>query len=389
MEHFLPLMANNITRQDLDKLIDFLRGEPRLTQSENVRRFEEEWSKWLGVKHSVFLNSGASANLISMAAVRHFMGEGEVIVPALTWVSDVAAVLQNGLKPVFVDINMNNLCMDTEQVISKINDKTRAVFLTHAQGFNGINQDLLAELEVKGVALVEDVCEAHGATYGGKKCGSFGLISNFSFYFAHHMTTIEGGMACTDDDDIYQFLRMYRSHGMVREMDSEKHRKKYHVDYPDLSPDFIFAYPAYNLRNTEIGGVLGLSQLDRLDSNNSKRRNNFKIFLDNLDSDKYYTDFDIEGSCNYAFNLILKHPDEVLRDRLEKCMSAAGVEFRRGSAGGGNQMRQPYLREIVRPKEWEQYLNVEHVHFYGYYLGNYPDLSSEKIRQLCRIINNV
>lgn len=382
-----PLMEDNITKEDLDTLIGFLKKMPRLTQSSNALAFEKEWSHWLGIRFSVFVNSGASANLISMAALKHLYGPGEIIVPPLTWVSDIASVIQNGFEPVFVDINPKNLCMDDEHVISRLNDKTRAVFITHVQGFNGLTERLLQILKERNIPLIEDVCESHGATFKGKKLGSFGLISNFSFYFAHHMSTIEGGMVCTDDKMIYETLRMFRSHGMVRESTNVEIKQTYAHEHPDLSPDFIFAYPAYNVRNTEIGAVLGRSQLKRLDQNNIKRRKNFELFIKNLDPQKYKTDFDLEGSCNYAFNLVLKEPDPKFRDRVEAAMRNAGVEFRRGSSGGGNQLRQPYLKGIIPEKEFEKYPEVEHIHFYGYYIGNYPTLEKQKIIDLCNLLN--
>jgi len=382
-----PLMENNITKEDLDVLIKFLKDSPRLTQSSNVEAFEKEWSEWLGVRYSVYVNSGASANLITMAALKHLYGGGEIIVPPLTWVSDIASVIQNGFTPVFVDIKPQNLCMDDEQVIAKLSEKTKAVFITHVQGFNGLTDRLLNALEERGIFLIEDVCESHGATFKGKKLGSFGLISNFSFYFAHHMSTIEGGMVCTSNETIYEMVRMLRSHGMVREATNDEIKQEYILGYPELSPDFIFAYPAYNVRNTEIGAVLGRSQLKRLDENNAKRRKNFELFLKNLDTNKYRTDFNLEGSCNYAFNLVLKEPDPEFRDTVEKAMRKAGVEFRRGSSGGGNQLRQPYLRKIIPDKEYEKYPEVEHIHFFGYYIGNYPDLKDRRILELCSLLN--
>jgi len=384
-----PLMENNITMEDLNVLIEFLKGQPRLTQSDNVLAFEKEWSEWLDVKHSVYVNSGASANLITIAALKHLYGTGEIIIPPLTWVSDIASVIQNGFTPVFVDINPRNLCMDDEQVIAKLSEKTKAVFITHVQGFNGLTDHLLETLEEKNILLIEDVCESHGSTFKGKKLGSFGLTSNFSFYYAHHMSTVEGGMVCTNNETIYETIRMLRSHGMVRESTSDEIKQKYINEHPDLSPDFIFAYPAYNVRNTEIGAVLGRSQLKRLDENNFKRIRKFEIFLENLDPKKYRTDFDLEGSCNYALNLVIKKPNPEFRGKVEEAMRKAGVEFRRGSSGGGNQLRQPYLKGIVPEKEFENYPETEHIHFYGYYIGNYPDLEEWKILELCNLLNDL
>ena len=387
VEH--PLMLNNISREDLDCLIRYLQqDEPRLTQGSNVLNFEQEWSDWLGVKYSVYVNSGASANLITIAVLRELTGNGEILVPPLTWVSDIAAVLHSGYQPVFVDINPGSLALDTDQVIASISQSTKAVFLTHVQGFNGLTQKLLDYLDKLNIPLIEDVCESHGAIFNGKRLGTYGLMSNFSFYYAHHMSTIEGGMVCTDNEDIYQMLRMFRSHGMVREATDEKLRSKYALTYPSLNPDFIFAYPAFNVRNTEIGAVIGRNQLRRLDKNNQKRIKNHEIFLANLDETMFRTNFDCEGSCNYAFNVILREPDLKLRNRLEDAMRESKVEFRRGSAGGGNQMRQPYLSSVVAEGAWERFPEVEHIHHYGWYVGNYPDLGSQSIVELCNILNN-
>ena len=385
-----PLMENNITREDLDTLVEFLQGNPILTQSENVSAFEREWSKWVGVKYSIFVNSGSSANLISLAALKQVSGSGgEIIVPSLTWVSDISSVLFCGYNPVFVDINPKTLSMDDEQVIAKLTENTKAVFLTHAQGFNGLTDRLVSTLKERNIPLIEDVCESHGAELNNKKVGSFGWVSNFSFYYAHHMSTVEGGMVCTNNEEVYQICRMLRSHGMVREVTNDETKNSYKNENPELNPEFIFAFPAFNMRNTELGAVLGRNQLKRLDANNEKRRKNFKLFLELLDPEKYQTEFNLDGSCNYAFNLILKKPDLEFCNRVMARLKEHDVEFRRGSAGGGNQLRQPYLRGVVNKNEFKKYPVVEHVHFFGFYIGNYPELPEEKIRALCDILDKI
>ncbi len=385
-----PLMKNNITREDLNAVIEFLdQDEPILTQSANVRAFEREWSDWLGVRHSVFVNSGSSANLVTLAALKELHGDGEVIVPPLTWVSDIAAVLHCGFEPVFVDIDPRTLGMDNDQVLEKLSDRTRAVFLTHILGYNALSQPLLDELKRRRVPLIEDVCESHGATFAGRKLGTFGWASNFSFYYAHHLSTIEGGMVCTDDADLYETVRMMRSHGMVRELDDRSRKEEFCERYSDLNPDFIFAYPAWNVRSTEINAVLGRAQLKRLDENNRQRTENLHLFLDNLDPDVYFTDFAVEGSSNYAFTLVLKEPDVALRDRIMTTLRAHRVEFRRGTSGGGNQLRQPYLRKRMGDDAWQEMPRCDHVHFFGFYIGNYPTLEQDKILRLCRLLNEL
>lgn len=386
-----PLMRNNIAREDLDAIIEHLKqDDPILTNGDNVRTFEAEWSKWLGVKYSIFVNSGSSANLLSMAIlkIRHPEG-GEVIVPPLGWISDIASVVQNGFTPIFVDIDPHTLGMDNKKIIESLTDKTRAVLLCHIQGFDALTDELLDELECRNVPLVEDACESHGATHNGTKVGSFGWISNFSFYYAHHLSTIEGGMVCTNDEEVYQQVRMLRSHGMVRESNNDQVKTICREENPELNPEFIFAYAAYNMRNTEIGGIMGCSQIKRLDDNVTRRTENLHRFMGQIDSKKYRTDFKLDGSSNYAFNLVLREPDNDLVQRLMQKMGDAGVEFRRGSAGGGNQLRQPYLRSIVPEGYHKQFPETEHIHFYGFYIGNFPDLKYDEVDELCVILNSV
>jgi CDP-4-dehydro-6-deoxyglucose reductase, E1 len=386
-----PLMRNNITREDLDAMIEHLRqDDPILTNGPICKKFEQSWSEWLGVKYSVFVNSGASANLLSMTALKiKYPQGGEVIVPPLTWISDVSSVLQCGFTPVFVDVDMDTLGMTTDDILNAITDQTRAVFLSHIQGFDALTNELIIELKKRNILLIEDVCESHGATHKGKLCGTFGWMSNFSFYYAHHMTTIEGGMVCTDDKETYQILRMLRSHGMVREMASDKLKLAYKLANPELNPDFIFAYPAYNMRNTELGAILGIQQIGRLNDNIEKRNRNHELFLSKLDTTKYYNGFKLVGASNYAFNLILKEKNDELVTRLMNKMKSEGVEFRRGSAGGGNQLRQPYLKNIV-PKDYHLNFPItEHIHFYGFYIGNFPSMTEEEVCEIVDIVNRI
>lgn len=385
-----PLMKNNVTKSDLDKMIAYLQQpDPKLTHGPLVKEFEQEWSRWLGVKHSVMLNSGSSANDLTMMALKELRGPGEVIVPPLTWVSDISAVIRAGLTPVFVDIDRQSLALDPKLVLQAITPKTRAVFLTHILGLNGLTDELLSELKKSEVPLIEDVCESHGATHNKIKVGSFGLASNFSFYYAHHMTTIEGGMVSTNDDEFYDVLRMMRSHGMVRESLDAKTRARYIGSHPDLNPDFIFAFASHNMRPTELNGLLGLEQLRRLDSNNLVRTRNFRHFLSVLDSDIFQTDFKSEGSSNYAFTLVLNEANRKTRNRVEEVLLNAGIEFRRGLSGGGNQLRQPYLKNIEGLPTPSEMKVTDHVHHYGWYIGNYPDLEANKIDSLGEVLAQI
>ena len=387
------LMDNNLTKSDMHSVRKLIsKKNILLTQSKKVKEFEKNWSKWLGVKYSVFVNSGSSANFLTISLLNILnknKNKNEIIVPSLTWVSDINSVIMNGFTPVFVDINFSNLSMNIDDVIKKISKKTFAVFITHAQGFNGLNKKLLTILKKKKIHLIEDVCESHGATYNKKKLGSFGLISNFSFYYAHHLTTIEGGMVCTNNKRIYEIAKMLRSHGMLRESGNKQLERKLVKKNNNLSPKFIFLYPTLNFRNNEIGAVIGINQLKSLNKNNLLRTKNFKLYLKLLNGNKYWKNFDLIGSSNYAFPIILKTKSIKKRNYFEEELKKVNIEFRRGNAGGGNQLRQPYIKDIVKNINLKNFKNVEHVHFFGYYIGNYPSLKSEKIVKITNFLNSL
>jgi CDP-6-deoxy-D-xylo-4-hexulose-3-dehydrase len=393
MNYRWPLINDNVSQRDREVLSDFILSNQRLTNGLKVREFEDIWSKWLGIKHSVMVNSGASGNFLSIALVKELYGIGEVIVPPLGWVSDISSVVQLGMTPVFVDISMDNLSITAENIEKAITPQTKAIVLVHCLGFNAINEKILEISKKHNLVLIEDCCEAHGATFKGQKVGSFGDISIFSFYFGHHITTIEGGMVCVNDDNANDIVRLFRSHGMTRE-GSQELQDNFVRNYPELNPLFTFAVAGFNVRSTEINAVLGIEQMNRIDSNVDKRRHNFKVWLDNLDKNKFYTEFDVEGNSNFALPLIMKKGYE---DRfninddfsgVRDILDLSGVEYRLGTAGGGNQALQPYLKKYEYRIEGDL-TNVNYVHSNSLYIGNHTDLTDEQIINLCKKLNNV
>jgi CDP-6-deoxy-D-xylo-4-hexulose-3-dehydrase len=386
-EYDWPLMKNNFAREDLNAAIGLLlHDDPHLTQGPQVRAFEDEWSAWLGCRHSVFVNSGSSANLLSLAALKEASADkaDEVFLPAVTWSSDVAAVLNTGFTPVFVDIDLDTLGMDMQLAVAAQNRYTSAVFVTHLLGFNALSWDLL---DSSHAPLIEDCCEAHGATFEGSKLGTFGLMSNFSFYYAHHMSTIEGGMICTDDDWFADTLRMLRSHGLAREIRSDLRREEI-TGSGEVHSDFVFDCAGYNVRNNEIGAVIGRSQLKRLDNNVEERNSRMGAFLYSLDSQFYKTDFAARGCSSFALPILLRNQDVRLMQRVVNYLTEHKIEFRRGMIGG-NQLRQPYLRRLFGDDAAKKFPNAEHVHFYGLYVGNYSSLEKQKIYDLCEGLNKL
>tara|TARA_Y100000593_G_scaffold50957_1_gene95768 strand:+ start:1102 stop:2307 length:1206 start_codon:yes stop_codon:yes gene_type:complete len=388
------LINDSIVEDDKKVLTDFINTDGvRFTQGKQVRRFEDEWSKWIGCSHSVYVNSGASANYIMASIMKEKKGLGEVIVSPLGWVSDVSPLVNLGFTPVFVDVDLKNMSITLENIKKAVTDKTVGITLVHVLGFNAVNDELVKFCRDEDLFFIEDCCEAHGATYNGKRVGNFGDVSNFSFYFGHHMTTIEGGMLCTNDDELYLLAKMFRSHGMTR-LDylqndelGTKQQIKYKELYPDLNPLFTFAVPGYNLRNQEFNAVLGLSQLPRLQNNVEARIENLNVWLDNLDSNKFFTDFDRKGNSNFALPLILLKKDLEFMKKICILLDEENVEYRIGTAGGGNQARQPYLENY----EFVEYNldNVNHIHDFALYIGNHPELEKEQIINLCEELNGI
>ena len=387
---YLPLMEDNIDKEDINSLINFLNQTPipKLTNGPKVVEFENAWGQWLGTKYNLMVNSGASANELTILALNELYEDGEVILPPLTWISDISSVIFSKFTPVFCDINLKNLSFDLEKLKKLITPKTRAIFLTHVLGINGLTEELLNICKENNIHLIEDVCESHGTTFKGKKVGTYGFVSNFSFYFAHHMSTIEGGMICTDNERFYQICRALRSHGMIREMTNESMRNEIINKNPDLNKDFIFLRPSHNFRSTELNAVLGLSQLKKLDSNNKKRIDNYDYFMSKLNSSKYVTDLELEGQCNYAFTVILKDSSMATRLNVELRLKENAIEFRRGMSGGGNQLRQPYIKKYFKIN-YDDFKVVDHVHNFSWYIGNYPGLQRDKIDTLLNVLNNI
>ena len=318
-------------------------------------------------------------------------GVGEVIVSPLGWVSDVSPLVNLGFTPVFVDVSLNNMSISLENIKNAITDKTVGICLVHVLGFSAINDELVKFAKDNDLFLIEDCCESHGATHKDNlgftsKVGTFGDISNFSFYFGHHITTIEGGIVCTDDVELYNYAKLFRSHGMTREASSNL-QEYYQIRYPELNPLFTFAVPGYNMRNQEFNAVLGLEQLKRLNFNVDKRSENFGIWLDNLDSSKFFVDYDQNGNSNFALPLILQNKDSDLFKMCCTLLEDEKIEYRVGTAGGGNQARQPYLEKYT--SFTYNLKNTNYIHDYGLYVGNHPELDTEEIITLCNKLNEL
>lgn len=388
-----PLINDNVSQDDRKILSDFILSNQRLTNGQKVKEFEKIWSNWLGAKYSTMLNSGNSGNFVSIAIVKELKGIGEVIVPPLGWVSDISSVVQLGMTPVFVDVSMDNLSITTENIKKAITEKTKAIVLVHCLGFNSMTEEIVKIAKENDILLIEDCCEAHGATFNGQKVGTFGDMSIFSFYYGHHITTVEGGMICSNDNKINELTKLFRSHGMTREVSPET-QSKYKKNYPELNPLFTFAVAGFNMRSTEINAVLGIEQMKKIDYFIEKRKHNLSVWLQNLDERKYYTEFNVEGNSSFALPLIVRpqykdrfHINDDF-DSVCDILFLSGVEYRLGTAGGGNQVNQPYLNNFSYKISGDLDV-VDYIHSNSLYIGNHVDLTDEQIINLVKRLNDV
>lgn len=283
------------------------------TMGKKVRAFENQYAEYAGLKHAVMSNSGSSSNLLSVAALANpftpnYLKPGdEVIVPALSWSTTIWPLTQHNLVPVFVDCDLNDFNLDLNKLERAIGPKTRAIKLVHVYG-NPCNMDAIMSLAKKhNLFVIEDCCEAMGATYDGKSVGSFGNVGNFSFFFSHHISTLEGGISVTNDFDLTETMRILRAHGWSREADEHK---KYVEMYPDIDPRFIFINQGYNLRPTEVNAAMGQHQLPKLDTFVDRRREAAAFFLKHFSKYEEFFRFQHETPKGkhvwFGFPIILK-----------------------------------------------------------------------------------
>lgn len=354
------LMDCAITQSDKLKLIEFISSSDMYTCGKKVEEFENKWSEWLGCKHSLFVTSGSTANLLLLASIKEFYNipnGSKVLVPACTWVTNVSPVFQNGLEPVFCDINLDNYSFDTDNLPD---DDIKIVFITHLLGLNAPVEKL--KNKYQDAIFIEDICESHGITdERGKKRG-YGTGSTFSFYYGHHMTTIEGGMISTNNTDLYELMLLKRSHGMARHLLPENYETTI-AKYPNINPQFLFLTDGYNFRNTELNAVLGIEQLKRLDDNIAIRRKNFECFIKHLNPDIFYIPYNDPGNSSFAFPFICKKRGDV--QKLQTIFNELDIEHR--PIVSGNLLLHPFLD---RWKNTVQTPNVTILNDNGIYIGN-------------------
>lgn len=384
MKKRIDLVQDTIDKKDIDALISWLSSYPRLTKGQVTLDFEKKFAEWIGSDYAIFVNSGSSANLLMIYALKYAekLKNNKVCVPSLCWATDLAPVLQFDLEPVLVDCNLDNLSVDIEHLEHVFKTESpSALILVSVLGLSPDMDRITSLCKEYDVILIEDNCESQGTAYKGKRLGNFGIMSSFSTYFGHTMSTIEGGVITTNDKEMYDLLLQLRSHGWDRDLDSEKQkdlRKDWQVE--DFAALYTFFIPGFNLRSTDLQAFIGLGQLDKIDSSIEKRFENYKYFKEKLSPWIWFPN-DIEESftANFAIPIILDSPEKkksLVNDLEENNISCRPLIS--GSMG-----TQPFYKKLYGEKILP---NCSVVDDRGIYVPNHPMLEIEDIDRICEII---
>lgn len=379
------LQENVYGKKDLLAFSNYLKKSKKLTQGNKVHEFENKFSSWNQTKYSIFVNSGSSANLLMVYSAKDLFKwnyQDEIIVPSLTWPTTVTPVMQAGLKPVFVDCNLSDFSFDYKQLKEKINNKTKAIFVTHILGYPANIQIIKSLIKGKDIILLEDCCESLGSRFKNIKVGNFGLAGSFSFYWGHHMTTIEGGMIVTNNERFYNMCILKRSHGFAREL-PKKYHSKLKKKYKKIDFNFLFLSDGFNLRSTNFNAFIGIHELKKLNKIINIRNENYKLFINLITSfnKSLLVKFDdlnnFISSFAFPFLFIKK---ECLKKFIKELIRYR-IEYR--PIISGNLVLQPFLKKITK----EKFNNSNFIHNNGVYLGNNQFVGQKKLLLLKKILN--
>lgn len=373
-----------------DQLIKFIKSAKQLSFGTECEKFEKNFSKYQGSKYCVFLNSGSSANLAIVQALLNLkkLNRGDLVgFSALTWSTNVMPLIQLGLESVPIDVELNTLNISSQKLLSVLKKyPIKMLFLTNLLGFCDDIDQIKKICKKKNIILIEDNCESLGTIYKGKKLGNYGLAGTFSFYVGHHMSTIEGGAVCTNDEKLATMLRIVRAHGWDRNLsmrDQKKIRNQYKVNSTFYSR-YTFYDLGYNLRPTEISGFLGNIQIKYLDKITKKRRNNFVKMANPIYSltDKYYPiKYDhIKFISNFAVPVICRSK-KIRDDLVQKCKDK--IEIR--PVVGGDMTKQPFFSKYKN--KFSSVLrnsNAKLIHEQGLYFGNNPELTEKEMKLIIK-----
>ena len=378
----IDLVKDTISDIEMQKVADWLTTSPRLTKGPLTLEFEKAWSSWQGCEYSVFVNSGSSANFLMMLALLQTdrLKNKTVVVPAVSWITTASPLIHLGFNPILCDCDNDDLGLDIEDFEKLCKEHSpSAVVLVHVLGHANKMDKIRDICDRYNVLILEDCCEAHGARIDNEKVGNFGLMSTFSFYFGHHMSTIEGGMICTSDRELYNILVSLRSHGWVRDMETDIKSgilQKYDVD--DFQSAYFFVYPGMNVRSTDLNAFIGLLQLENLDETIDARYRNYQLYYELLNDVCHIQNSESSIVSSLALGLLTPH-----RDRVAKALIKNQVECRPLICG--SLQRHPFWYENYPVRSMP---NAERVHKHGLYIPCHQAMTNDDIRYVANVIRN-
>ena len=379
-----PLAKETINEEDIDALCQWLKGYPRLTKGDLTWEVEDAWANFIGTKRAVFNNSGSSANLLMVyaAMMAGRIENKKIAVPAVGWVTTISPAIQLGLQPIMIGTDPKTYGMDLDQ-LEKLceEDRPDAVIFVQVLGVPHYKERLLSLKEKYGFCLLEDSCAALGAAYeDGTRVGSIGDMASFSFYFGHQLSTIEGGMVNTDDEELYEMLLMIRSHGWGKDLNEDAYSKlmdEHEVD--DFHKPFTFFVPGFNLRATDLQAFLGLRQIQKAEWVSRRRNENHLHYAKNLEGHFEFQDWGDEVPVSISFGALAEstaHRKEIVTRLVEN-----GIETRVFAAG--NLGLHPFW--VERYGEFHDPMS-DRIHSTGFFVPNYPEMSFEDIDFICDVI---
>lgn len=378
----IKLVSDTIDKNDIKNLVNWLSQDeiPRLTKGDITIKFEEKWSNKIGVEHTTYVNSGSSAILLALAALKESgkLKNNKIIVPALSWLTDVSSPMQLGMEVILCDCNLDDLSIDINHLKQLIKEEDpSSLILVSVLGLVPNMSEIVSICEDNNMMLIEDVCESMGSKFEDRYLGTFGVVSLFSLYYGHHLSTIEGGLICTNDTELNDIIVSMRSHGWDRDWSKERqkeYRDKYKID--DFNSLYTFYYPGFNFRSTDLQAFIGLTQVDKLDKFSINREKNFKLYNDNITINELNIKYnDKNFISNFAYPIVSKNRESIVNKLIEN-----NIEVRPLIAG--SMARKPFWKGRV-----DNLPNCDIINNNGFYIPNHQDLSADDILKICNIVN--
>ena len=382
------LAERTINADDLRDLIAWLETDPWLTQGPLVREFEQRWAEWLGVRHATFVNSGSSADLLMYCSLLYSgcLRNTKVVVPAISWATTVMPAIQMGFEPLMCEADWSTFGLDLNHLEDLLRRHNPAsVIMVHVLGVPNEMEPLLRLKQRYEFALMEDACAAMGSQYDGQKVGTFGDLSAFSFYYGHHMSTIEGGMVCTNDASLHDVLLQTRAHGWPKDLAPEREEAQARDrGVIEFNRRFTFYYPGFNVRSTDLNARIGLSQLKRADEVVRRRIENHRTYQARfLDAPDFHCQrCDRAAISSISFAAVAASQDH--RERIGRAVRADGIETR--PLGGGNMSRQPYWIDRYGSTVFPV---ADKIHLAAFQLPNHPLLTADDVNHICDVVQSV